>query len=200
MPPGTTRPWQAVPMATATEAAETGYVALLRGVNVGPHHRLAMADLRAVLAGLGHGAVSTHLNSGNALFTSARRDPDAMATELERALDTELGLRVRCLVRDRSDLARVVAADPLRAVATDPARYLVTFLSAPPDPARFAALDLASAEPERLILGEREYYTWHPAGVHRSKLDRLGVGRALGDVVATARNWNTVTALLAKLG
>ncbi|WP_232833195.1 DUF1697 domain-containing protein, partial [Nocardiopsis sp. TNDT3] len=39
----------------------TRYVALLRGINLGAHRRVAMADLRSLLAGLGYGDVATHL-------------------------------------------------------------------------------------------------------------------------------------------
>ena len=46
----------------------TGYVALLRGINVGKAKRIAMADLRALLEGLGYTHVKTVLNSGNAVF------------------------------------------------------------------------------------------------------------------------------------
>jgi uncharacterized protein (DUF1697 family) len=42
----------------------------------------------------------------------------------------------------------------------------------------------------------REIYAWHPEGVARSKLWTLLAGRGLG-VTATARNWTTVTNLLA---
>lgn len=46
------------------------FAALLRGVNVGRGHRIAMADLRALLAALGYLRVATLLNSGNATFTA----------------------------------------------------------------------------------------------------------------------------------
>ncbi len=45
-------------------------VALLRGDNVGRGKRVAMADLRAVVKGLGYRDVRTLLNSGNVVFTS----------------------------------------------------------------------------------------------------------------------------------
>ena len=45
-------------------------VALLRGDNVGRGKRVAMADLRAVVEGLGYRDVRTLLNSGNVVFTS----------------------------------------------------------------------------------------------------------------------------------
>jgi uncharacterized protein (DUF1697 family) len=46
----------------------TECVALLRGINVGRAKRVAMADLRDLVAGLGHANVRTVLNSGNVVF------------------------------------------------------------------------------------------------------------------------------------
>jgi uncharacterized protein (DUF1697 family) len=53
------------------------YVSLLRGINVGGHHLVPMARLRAIYEDLGCEDVSSHLQSGNVLF---RRDrPSAVA-------------------------------------------------------------------------------------------------------------------------
>ncbi|MGZ8389586.1 MAG: DUF1697 domain-containing protein, partial [Rhodoplanes sp.] len=49
------------------------FVALLRGVNVGKHNRVKMADLRAALESAGHTGVSTHIQSGNIVLTSTAR-------------------------------------------------------------------------------------------------------------------------------
>jgi len=51
----------------------TTYIALLRGINLGPRNKIAMADLRELLGELGHDNVRTHILSGNAIFTSRRR-------------------------------------------------------------------------------------------------------------------------------
>lgn len=56
---------------TAREATTETYVALLRGINVGRAKRVAMSDLRRLVAGLGHDDVRTLLNSGNVVFTGA---------------------------------------------------------------------------------------------------------------------------------
>ena len=44
------------------------HVALLRAVNLGAHGKVAMADLRTLLEGLGFAGVRTLLNSGNVVF------------------------------------------------------------------------------------------------------------------------------------
>jgi uncharacterized protein (DUF1697 family) len=56
----------------------TRCVALLRGVNVGAHNRIAMPDLRAALQDIGCAGVRTYLQSGNAVV-----DGDGTVAELE---------------------------------------------------------------------------------------------------------------------
>ena len=45
-----------------------------------------MADLRELLSGLGYGDVRTHLNSGNAVFTSRTGNPVKLASEIEKGI------------------------------------------------------------------------------------------------------------------
>ncbi|MFI1252678.1 DUF1697 domain-containing protein [Streptomyces netropsis] len=175
----------------------TTYVALLRGINVGTKQRVPMQTLRDLLSGLGCGSVRTHLNSGNAVFTHPGSDPDALAAGLEEALARELGLSVRCFVREGVDLRRVVDANPFADRAVDPARFLVVFLSGLSGTARpeaFADLDPGAYAPDEFVLGEREVYLLCPDGIRDSKLAKLLTGRRLGED-GTARNWNTVTRL-----
>jgi hypothetical protein len=48
------------------------YVVLLRGINLGSKRRVAMADLRELLEGLGYDDVRTHLQSGNVVLRTHR--------------------------------------------------------------------------------------------------------------------------------
>lgn len=173
----------------------TRYLALLRGINVGPHKRVAMADLRALMAGLGYGDVRTLLQSGNMVFAAAD-PPEQVTRDLEQGIAAELGVETKVLVRTGTELAKVVERDPLGELASDPKRYQVSFLSAEPQPEvarELAALDFA---PELFVFSGREIYAWHPDGIHNSKLAKQLSDRRLG-VTATARNWNTVMKLLA---
>src|SRR5688572_4013562 len=67
------------------------YVALLRGINVGTAKRVAMADLRALVEGLGYQNVRTLLNSGNVVFGGPSASPGAVAARIERAFEGRLG-------------------------------------------------------------------------------------------------------------
>ena len=72
----------------------------------------------------------------------------------------------------------------------------MSFLAGPLPAAAKRKLEEAVEEPEELVVSGREIYAWHPKGIARSRLWTLLAGRGLG-VTATARNWTTVTKLLA---
>jgi uncharacterized protein (DUF1697 family) len=169
-------------------------IALLRGINVGSHRRVAMADLRELLTGLGYGDVRTLLASGNVVLTSDTSS-EQLARDLEQVIAATLGVDPQVVVRSRDELAEVVERNPLRAVADEPKRYQVSFLSAVPALDVVRELTAADVAPERVVVIGREIYAWHPEGVQRSPLAKLLSDRRLG-VTATARNWSTVTKLL----
>lgn len=170
-------------------------IALLRGINLGSRNRIAMPDLRALLGDAGFEDVRTYLQSGNVVLTSPAR-PERVAATCEQVISERLGLEIPVVVRTRDELAEVVERNPLGEVAADPKRYQVSFLAAEPGAELVRRLQAAARPPERLVAAGRELYAWHPAGVARSKLWATLARRDLG-IVATARNWTTVTSLLA---
>lgn len=181
----------------------TRYALLLRGINVGGV-RLAMADLRRVLAGLGCTEISTLLQSGNAAVTS-----DLTAARLtgrvRDALRDELGLTVPVIVRSATELTAAIAADPLGDMATDPKRHLLAFLSDTPGPDRLTALaDAVAARQAKnakdsadsyAVIGAHGYL-WCSVNVHESLFATVNWDRLLG-VNVTMRNFATVDKLAA---
>src|SRR5664280_648582 len=79
-------------------AVATTLIALIRGINVGPSKRVAMADLRELLTGLGYSDVRTHLQSGNAVFSTGAK-PATVGAEIEDALADRVGVRASVVVR-----------------------------------------------------------------------------------------------------
>jgi uncharacterized protein (DUF1697 family) len=170
------------------------YIALLRGINIGPNRRIAMAELREHLTAVGYPRVGTYLQSGNVLLHSDANS-DAVARELKEHIAGRFDIQVDVVVRTREELAEIVARNPLGAVANDPKRYQVSFLASEPDEALVKRITAVARPPEAVAFAGREIFAWHPEGVIRSPLSSALADRRLG-VVATARNWNTVTGLL----
>jgi uncharacterized protein (DUF1697 family) len=176
-------------------AATKTQIALLRGINLARRRRVSMADLRELVTGLGYDDVRTHLQSGNVLLTSAET-PATVQRNLEGELERALGMDVQVVVRTRDELAAAIDRDPLADVVDKPSWYQVTFLSRKPAAKVVRELESWDVAPEQLVVRERELYAWYPSGMQKSKLARMLSDKDLG-VVATARNWNTVTKLLA---
>jgi uncharacterized protein (DUF1697 family) len=167
-------------------------VALLRGINVGRHQRMVMADLRALLVSLGYDDVRTYLQSGNAVFTG----PPARAAEIERRIASQIradsGLDVMVLVRRSGEFSRVADENPFIARGARPKELHVTFLSEKPPAKRIATLDRDAFHPDDFEFGERVIYLRLPNGVMASRLPDWE--RLLG-LTATSRSWGTVTRL-----
>jgi len=169
-------------------------VLMLRGINLGPTRRIAMAQLRDALTDAGLSDVRTYVQSGNVVARS-QLEPTAVQELTEQTIEQRFGLDVPTVARTEVELAAVVELNPLGAVATDPKRHQVSFLSAPLEPAVAQRLLARAQEPEAIAIQGREIYAWHPDGIARSKLWNALAGKGLG-VTATARNWATVTTLL----
>ena len=171
----------------------TRHVALLRGINVGRAKRVAMADLRALVAALGYQDVRTLLNSGNVVFTvpgTLRGDP---AARIEQAIAGRLGISSRVTVLTSAEVAAVISDNPLGSIAENPSRLLVYVLTDPKDRSKLTPLAGQKWGSDAFALGGRVAYLWCPEGILESKL-AVAIDRALGDAV-TARNWNTMTKL-----
>jgi uncharacterized protein (DUF1697 family) len=170
-------------------------IVLLRGINVGSRNRIAMPELRDLLAGAGFGDVRTYVQSGNVVLSS-NASPERVARKCEQQIAGRFGLDIQVVARTRDELAEVVERNPLAEVALNPKRYQVTFMNAELEQDLVRKLDAAAVAPEQLVVSGREVYAWHPDGIGRSRLWALLGGRGLG-VAATSRNWTTVTKLLA---
>jgi uncharacterized protein (DUF1697 family) len=170
----------------------TTWVALLRGINVGRNKRIAMSDLRDLLQSLGYTDVRTHLQSGNAIFSTPRRKPDAIEQEVSSRIKQVFGMEVAVLVRSAAELAAVVEANPFVARGAKANDLHATFLSAAPSPAKIATVDPDAGAPDEFAIGTRVIYVCLPNGVIGSRLPNWE--RVFG-VRATTRNWNTTTRL-----
>ena len=170
-------------------------IVLLRAINIASRNRIAMPVLRELFGAAGFDDVRTYLQSGNVVLSSDA-PPGELALESKRCIAEALGLDIDVVVRTRDELAAVVERNPLGEVAIDPKRYQVSFLAEELDPETVSGLAALAAAPERLAAVGRELYAWHPEGIARSRLWAGLAGPRLG-VTATARNWSTVTNLLA---
>ena len=164
------------------------WVALLRGINLGPSHKVPMTDLRALLSDeLGYDDVKTLINSGNVVFSAG----GAAATherKIAAALEARFGFPVPTIVRSVASVKKALADNPF---AGAPEKQLhIVFVSAKP-----SMPDAAAIAPDEAAYGNKVVYLRLPNGVAGSRTGDLGKGK--GAPVATSRTVATVTKLVA---
>jgi uncharacterized protein (DUF1697 family) len=181
------------------------HVALLRGINVGGHNKVAMTDLREIVTSLGHADVATYIQSGNVVFSSTETDAAGLADALEREIASRLGVRPAVVVLSRAELARVIADNPYPDEANPKSLHAVfrrEELSADGIAAVAAAQEQAGGKGSRdgaTVVG-RTLFLHTPDGLGRSELAaQLARPRVAAMASGTARNWATVTKLMSLL-
>lgn len=162
-------------------------IALWRGINVGKAKRLAMADLKTLLASLGATQVNTLLNSGNAVFDMPGR---VSADRIRSAVHERLGVDAAVILKTAAEWAAIAAAPPL-AGADDPSRLLVAITAS--DAALQAAAAIVTADGEQFVVTPHAAYLWCGNGILQSKA-AVQLLKQLGDA-GTTRNWATVQKL-----
>ena len=168
-------------------------VVLLRGINVGRHRRVSMADVRAALADAGYPDVETYVQSGNVLVNT-RVGAARLTTDVEAALRTGLDLDVDVVVRTGSQLRAIVARNPFLADGLPPCSLHVGFAKAKPARAAVAALGARDFGRDRATVVGADVYLCYPDGQGRSKMSGALLEKLLG-VPITVRNWNVTTTL-----
>ena len=173
------------------------HVAFLRAINVGGRAVVKMTDLKAAFERAGCSRVQTFIASGNVLFDAPARLPPVLRQRIATELVTLLGMEPGICYRTLAEIEALIEAAPFGALVSDRALKLyVAFMDRVP--ARVPKLPVL-VEKERLeiiairaadvlIVSRRK-----PNGMYgfpNACVEAIGV-------VATSRNWNTVTRVAA---
>lgn len=172
----------------------TRYIAMLRGINVGGHNKIAMPALAAGCASLGFSNVSTYVQSGNVIFSAEDSRNSDLAGQISEMIMREFGLTISVIVRSHTEMQQVVENNPFLADEPDYKKLHVTFLEAAPDPILVAAFNPPLGPNERWHLAGSQVYLHFPDGYGVTKLSNNLFEHKLKQV-ATTRNWKTVATL-----
>jgi uncharacterized protein (DUF1697 family) len=172
-----------------------GYVALLRGINVGGRNLIRMPALKACFEADGFSEVATYIQSGNVLFASPETRVAGLTRRIEEMLAATFGYQATVVLRNRAQMRGVVERAP-KGFGTQPAayRYDVIFLK-PPLTAKVAmksvptkpGVDEANAGTGVL------YFSRLIEKATQSRLNKIVSSPIYASV--TIRNWNTTTKL-----
>ncbi|HWI76334.1 MAG TPA: DUF1697 domain-containing protein [Sphingomicrobium sp.] len=164
----------------------TGYVALLRGVNLVGKSTLKMADLKAIADDLRLENARTYIASGNLVFASDKPE-EKLRLMLEKDLRKHMGKDVRVMLRTAAEMEKIVKANPF---TDQPANRVQAFFLNDPPPKDLLSSVRNKADDERIATGPREVFVaYGERGIGKSRL-RIPAAEA-----GTARNMNTVAKL-----
>src|SRR5882672_1351084 len=104
------------------------YIAMLRGINIGPHKRMKMEKLRASCESLGFEQVKTYVQSGNVVFKATKQPPASLSKKLEDRIVRDFGFSAPVIIRTAEEMGKVIKDNPLlKEKGTDVEKLHVTF-------------------------------------------------------------------------
>lgn len=177
----------------------TIYIALLRGINVGGHNKIKMADLRRTLETMGLSRVQTYIQSGNVLFESNESE-EPLRKQIEHKIEEDFGFPVTVVLRTAVELMWIAENCPFSEEAISEAKvssegeslYVALLLEAPSQEG-IERLSAYRSESEEYRIEGREVYLLFRQSIRNSKLannlEKL-------NVPATVRNWKTINKLV----
>ncbi len=172
------------------------YVAFLRGINVGGHKKIKMADLRLILEGLGYNDVTTYIQSGNVVFKSDVDDQGKLETQISEAIKTRYGFEVPVLVKTRSALKHIVDNNPFadpEDLATNKIYFVL--LKGIPTKEDIKTTSTIIFDNEKFKITSECVYIRYALGAGKAKCNSNFFESKL-KVISTSRNYRTMTKLI----
>ncbi|PLS05649.1 DUF1697 domain-containing protein [Neobacillus cucumis] len=168
------------------------YIALLRGINVGGHHKMKMADLKSLLESMGLQKVKTYIQSGNVLFKS-EEEAEQLSMNIEEELNHTFGFPVPVVLRTAEELQQVINDCPYLTDSLNEGESVqVAFLGGEPSKEGIDHMYSYNNELEECKIKGKEVYFFFRKSIRDSKL-ALQLPKL--SVPATVRNWKTVIKL-----
>lgn len=178
------------------------YIALLRGINVGGNTMIKMEELRTMFEALNFDNVVSYINSGNVAFDSTIRPelskkPETEAGliyQIESAIQSKFGKPVQVIIRQQSDVVRILAENPFDGEFETHKEMHVLFMKDEMPKEKRYQLIAAALDGERYSVQGREIYCHLKDGFADSLLTKAFLDKKL-KILYTARNWRTVQKL-----
>lgn len=114
---------------TSKKKRTATFVAFLRGINVGGHHKVPMLELQKVFQEMGFEKIITLLNSGNIIFDAYESTPGNLEKMISEQLEKTFGFPVPTIIRTSETICKLFNRNPFLDVKLDKdIRWYVSFL------------------------------------------------------------------------
>ena len=172
------------------------HISFLRGINVGGHKKIKMAELKTVYTSLGFQNVRTLLQTGNVIFDSEKADTRSLSEQIRAAIEQHFELDTEVIMRSPDQMQAILQDHPFsKAQLDEPGKISIVFLAQTPSEQAYEQLIQAHSGPETIHPHGEELYIFYENGKGRSKLTNNFIENKL-KVAGTSRNWNTVNKII----
>lgn len=172
------------------------YLALLRGINVSGHNMIKMDALKKMLENMGFQNVETYIQSGNIFFDSEEENAAGVGFKIKQEISKVFGYDVPVIMVSKTDFELCFKNNPfLKEQECDIKKLYVAFISKELTTAAINDLKTSNFKPDEAAIDSNRIYIKYAIGAGKTNLDQKYIEKKL-NVVATIRNWNTVTKLL----
>jgi len=171
------------------------YISLLRGINVGGHRRIIMADLKAMCIKIGFKNPMTYIQSGNISFESKLSDIEKIESLMSKAILKTFGHEVPVLVKSISEFNSILKNNPFLTETIDTKKLHITFLSSVPSLTDLNNLNTLRFENDSFIVNKDVIYLNIENPYHKTKLSNQFFEKKL-NVSMTTRNWKTANKIV----
>ena len=174
------------------------YISFLRGVNMTGHNSIKMTHLSELFIKIGIKDAETFIQSGNVIFCEIGEIPPFdLTVKIEQAILKRFNYVIPVMIRTRKELTDLFTSNPfLEEPDFDPSKMAVIFLHEKPSDNQIRKVEDVDYPPDKFKIIGREIYTYCPNGFGRTKIYTNFFEKKMG-VSGTARNWKTITTLLA---
>jgi uncharacterized protein (DUF1697 family) len=169
------------------------YIALLRGINVGGHKKMPMAELRELLSNAGFKNVQTYIQSGNVIFQTSESSIKNIEDIIQKAIITHFGFDVSIIVKTPKDLQRIFDACPFLEEKKKTSHF--TMLHSTPDDELVKIASEKIYEGEEYVIINDCIYFYCAKGYGQANFNMNLFERKL-KTASTSRNYRTMVKLL----
>lgn len=174
----------------------TKYLALLRGINVSGHNMIKMDALKKMLENMGFQNVETYIQSGNVFLDSEDENAAGVGFKIKQEIAKVFGYDVPVVMVSKNDLELCFTNNLfLMEKGCDSKKLYVAFISKELTAVALNDLKISNFKPDEAAIDGNRIYIKYAIGAGKTNLDQKYIEKKL-NVVATIRNWNTITTLL----
>ena len=169
------------------------YIALLRGINVGGHKKVPMAELRGLLTKSGLKNVLTYIQSGNVIFQSSEANKGKLKAIINKTITARFGFDIPVLVKSKEEIKAILDNCPFPEEKKGVSYFIM--LSEIPEKDLIDETSKQIFPEEEFIITKNCIYIFYALGAGKAKLGVNWFEKKL-KVKATARNYRTMAKLL----